>query len=124
MLIRGRMSFLGSDGAAGGKGMRQMYDKVTQKDIERMEEEIEHRKLVVRKEALEAVMEAGRRLGLDLHQELIRGGTDGARMAEKAGVALEAHELRILGLRWEMEHSGRNGRIARQFVRWYLGNQT
>ena len=52
MLIRGRMSFLGSDGAAGGKGMRQMYDKVTQKDIERMEEEIEHRKLVVRKEAL------------------------------------------------------------------------
>ena len=31
-------------------------------------------------------MEAGRRLGLDLHQELIRGGTDGARMAEKAGV--------------------------------------
>ena len=42
----------------------------------------------------------------------------------KAGVALEAHELRILGLRWEMEHSGRNGRIARQFVRWYLGNQT
>ena len=37
-------------------------------------------------EALEAVMEAGRRLGLDLHQELIRGGTDGARMAEKAGV--------------------------------------
>lgn len=58
MLIRGRMSSLGSDGAAGGKGMRQMYDKVTQKDIERMEEEIEHRKLVVRKEALEAVKEA------------------------------------------------------------------
>ncbi|MCD8365539.1 MAG: GreA/GreB family elongation factor [Clostridiales bacterium] len=35
-----------------------MYDKVTQKDIERMEEEIEHRKLVIRKEALEAVKEA------------------------------------------------------------------
>ncbi len=35
-----------------------MYDKVTKKDIERMEEEIEHRKLVVRKEALEAVKEA------------------------------------------------------------------
>ncbi len=30
-----------------------MHDKVTQKDIERMEEETEHRKLVVRKEALE-----------------------------------------------------------------------
>ena len=35
-----------------------MYDKVTQKDIERMEAEIEYRKLVVRKEALEAVKEA------------------------------------------------------------------
>lgn len=35
-----------------------MYDKVTQKDIERMEQEIEHRKLVIRKEALEAVKEA------------------------------------------------------------------
>lgn len=32
-----------------------MYDKITQKDIQRMEEEIEHRKLVVRKEALEDV---------------------------------------------------------------------
>lgn len=32
-----------------------MYDKVTQKDIRRMEEEIEYRKLVVRKEALEDV---------------------------------------------------------------------
>ncbi len=35
-----------------------MYDKVTQKDIDRMEAEIEHRKLVIRKEALEAVKEA------------------------------------------------------------------
>ncbi len=35
-----------------------MYDKVTQKDIGRMEAEIEHRKLVVRKEALDAVKEA------------------------------------------------------------------
>lgn len=35
-----------------------MYDQVTQKDIERMEAEIEHRKLVIRKEALEAVKEA------------------------------------------------------------------
>ncbi|MCC8028556.1 MAG: GreA/GreB family elongation factor [Lachnospiraceae bacterium] len=35
-----------------------MYDKVTQKDIKRMEEEIERRKLVVRKEALDAVKEA------------------------------------------------------------------
>ena len=35
-----------------------MFDEVTQKDIERMEQEIEYRKLVVRKEALEAVKEA------------------------------------------------------------------
>lgn len=42
---------------------------------------------------------------------------------KKEGVVLDSNELRILGLRWEMEHSGRNGRIARQFVRWYLGNK-
>lgn len=35
-----------------------MYDKLTRKDIEKMEQEIEHRKVVVRKEALEAVKEA------------------------------------------------------------------
>lgn len=35
-----------------------MYDELTKKDIEKMEEEIEYRKLVVRKEALEAVKEA------------------------------------------------------------------
>lgn len=32
-----------------------MYDELTQKDIEKMEAEIEHRKLVVRKQALEDV---------------------------------------------------------------------
>lgn len=35
-----------------------MYDELTEKDIAKMEEEIEYRKLVVRKEALEAVKEA------------------------------------------------------------------
>lgn len=35
-----------------------MYDKLTKKDIEKMEQEIEHRKLVVRKQALEDVKEA------------------------------------------------------------------
>ncbi len=35
-----------------------MHDKVTQKDIERMEEEIRYRRLVVRKEALEDVKTA------------------------------------------------------------------
>lgn len=35
-----------------------MYDKLTQNDIEKMKEEIEYRKLVVRKKELEAVKEA------------------------------------------------------------------
>lgn len=37
---------------------RIMYDNLTESDIRKMKEEIEHRKLVVRKEALEAVKEA------------------------------------------------------------------
>lgn len=40
---------------------------------------------------------------------------------QKAGVTLDPKQLRIEGVRWEMEHSGRNGRIAQQFVKWYLG---
>ena len=35
-----------------------MHNQLTEQDIKRMEEEIEHRKLVVRKEALEPVKEA------------------------------------------------------------------
>lgn len=35
-----------------------MYDKLTESDIKKIEAEIEHRKLVVRKEAIEAVKEA------------------------------------------------------------------
>ena len=35
-----------------------MYDKLTEQDIKKMEEEIEYRKLVVRKNAIEAVKEA------------------------------------------------------------------
>ena len=35
-----------------------MHNQLTEQDIKRLEEEIEHRKLVVRKEALEAVKEA------------------------------------------------------------------
>jgi len=40
---------------------------------------------------------------------------------QKVGVRLDPEELHLLGVRWEMEHSGRNGRIANQFVKWYLG---
>ena len=35
-----------------------MYDRLTKSDIQKMEAEIEHRKLVVRKHAIEAVKEA------------------------------------------------------------------
>ena len=35
-----------------------MYDKLTENDVKRIEEEIENRKLVVRKEALEKLKEA------------------------------------------------------------------
>ena len=42
---------------------------------------------------------------------------------KKAGIDLSPEKLRIEGLRWEMEHSGRNGRIAQQFVKWYIGNR-
>ncbi len=35
-----------------------MYDELTEQDIKKMEEEIEYRKLVVRRQALEAVKEA------------------------------------------------------------------
>jgi len=35
-----------------------LYDKLTKNDIEKMQKEVEHRKLVVRKEAIEAVKEA------------------------------------------------------------------
>lgn len=35
-----------------------MYDKLTKNDLEKIQEEIDHRKLVVRKEAIEAVKEA------------------------------------------------------------------
>lgn len=35
-----------------------MYDKLTKNDMEKIQEEIEHRRLVVRREALEAVKEA------------------------------------------------------------------
>ncbi len=41
-----------------GRYKAYMYDELTAKDIQKMEEEIEHRKLVIRKQALEDVKEA------------------------------------------------------------------
>ena len=39
-------------------GVKEMGEKLTKRDVEKIEEEIEHRKLVIRKEAIEAVKEA------------------------------------------------------------------
>ncbi len=44
-------------------------------------------------------------------------------MLRKEGITLSPEELRIAGVRWEMTHSGRNGRTAKQFVRHYLGQE-
>ena len=44
-------------------------------------------------------------------------------MLKKSGIELDAETLRIEGLRWEMSHSGRNGRTAQQFVKNFLGNR-
>lgn len=37
------------------------------------------------------------------------------------GIILTPEELRLAGHRWELEHSGRSGRVAQQFVNYYLG---
>ncbi len=42
---------------------------------------------------------------------------------QKAGIHMDAEELRLEGIRWEMLHSGRSGRTAKQFVNWYLGQK-
>lgn len=44
-------------------------------------------------------------------------------MLRRRGVELDNEQLRIEGLRWEMSHSGRNGRTAQQFVNYYLGQR-
>ena len=42
-------------------------------------------------------------------------------MLKKRNIELDDETLRLEGLRWEMSHSGRNGRTAQQFVSYYLG---
>ena len=44
-------------------------------------------------------------------------------MLNKNGVEMDDETLRLEGLRWEMSHSGRNGRTAQQFVNNYLGQR-
>ena len=44
-------------------------------------------------------------------------------MLKRQGVELDDEKLKLEGLRWEMSHSGRNGRTAQQFVNHYLGQR-
>lgn len=44
-------------------------------------------------------------------------------MLKKNAIELDEETLRLEGLRWEMSHSGRNGRTAQQFVNNYLGQR-
>lgn len=44
-------------------------------------------------------------------------------MLKRQGIELDEETLRLEGLRWEMSHSGRNGRTAQQFVNHYLGQR-
>ncbi len=53
----------------------------------------------------------------DEYLEIIRS------MLKRQGVELDEELLRLEGLRWEMSHSGRNGRTAQQFVNYYLGQR-
>lgn len=42
-------------------------------------------------------------------------------IARKSGIGLETDELKSEALRWEMSHSGRSGRIAKQFIDYLAG---
>ena len=42
-------------------------------------------------------------------------------LAEQAGLKIEPEELRQRALRWELSHSGRSGRTARQFIDQLIG---
>lgn len=44
-------------------------------------------------------------------------------MLKRKGVEFDDETLRLEGLRWEMSHSGRNGRTAQQFVNHFLGQR-
>jgi len=43
-------------------------------------------------------------------------------LAERHRLSIPAAELRAEALKWEMTHSGRSGRVARQFIHHILGS--
>ena len=57
-----------------------MKEKLTQKDVEKIQQEIDHRKLVVRKEAIEAVKEARAQGDLSENFEYMRQRSTKTRM--------------------------------------------
>ena len=63
-----------------------MFDRLTKKDIEKMEQEIEHRKLVVRRQALEDVKEA--RAQGDLSENFEYKAAKKLKMKMRAGSAI------------------------------------
>lgn len=85
----------------------------------------EHEELF-RDDSLNETISLSDRFGLIIHYyeptqteylEIIRS------MLKRRGIELDAETLRLEGLRWEMSHSGRNGRTAQQFVNYYLGQR-
>ena len=56
---------------------------------------------------------------LEPDQEAYLDIVDG--LLQQHGIKLDREELRVKAGRWEKEHSGRSGRIAQQFVNYYLG---
>ena len=81
-----------------------MYDELTEQDIKKMEEEIEYRKLVVRKEALEAVKEARAQGDLSENFEYHAAKKDKnqneSRDWQKTGYSLEQMNISF----WEIIH--------------------
>lgn len=52
-------------------------------------------------------------------QEVYLDIVDG--LLQQHGIKLDRDELRVKAGQWEREHSGRSGRVAQQFVNYYLG---
>ncbi len=44
-------------------------------------------------------------------------------LLKQHGITMDYDELRVKAGQWEREHSGRSGRVAQQFVTYYLGQQ-
>ncbi len=79
---------------------------------------------VYREDSANETISLSDRFGLIIHYyaptqaeylEIIRS------MLNRNGIELDDETLRLEGLRWEMSHSGRNGRTAQQFINYYLG---